>query len=462
MNDKRLRNSPPAQPPAAAPAHDKPGLAARDAAMRLFQRVLSTTRALDDETLALADDSRLGSEDRALARAIATTSFRHLGTIKAVIDVRAESGLPDAAGMLEPVLITAVAQILFMEVADHAAVDLAVSLIHADPHARRYAKFANGLLRAIGREARDIREEHAHLPRIDLPEWLTERWSRSYGSAAADAISLSFRAQPSIDITLNEAAARFDAARLPHVLLPTGSLRLTVPDRIETLPGFAEGAWWVQDAAAALPARLLRPRTGERILDLCAAPGGKTAQLAAAGAEVIAVDRSAARLKRLSQNMDRLGLTPEILEADGTSLALAPFDAILLDAPCSATGTIRRHPELAWTRTLEDLAKLIPLQGKLLDAAARLLKPGGRLVYAVCSLEPEEGERQIEAFLARHPQFKRAAISADEIGGLAASITPVGEMRVLPQHLELPSASKAGHKSGTDGFFAARLTLTGM
>jgi len=242
------------------------------------------------------------------------------------------------------------------------------------------------------------------------------------------------------------------AERLGGVLLPTGSIRLVERTAIRDLPGFNEGAWWVQDAAAALPARLLNAKPGERVADLCAAPGGKTAQLAAAGADVLAVDRSAKRLKRLEETLARLGLKASTRAIDAEKLDEAPFDAILLDAPCSATGTIRRHPDVAWTKSEEDIRKLSGLQTRLLDKAASLLKPGGRLVYCTCSLEAEEGERQAAEFLSRHPEFARQAITADEIGGLAECLTPEGDVRTLPCHL----ISSEHDRGGLDGFFIAR------
>jgi 16S rRNA (cytosine967-C5)-methyltransferase len=226
---------------------------------------------------------------------------------------------------------------------------------------------------------------------------------------------------------------------------------------VTELEGFNSGEWWVQDAAAALPARLLNAGPGSRVADLCAAPGGKTAQIAAAGAEVTAVDRSAPRLRRLAENLKRLGLTVKTITADATTLEAEPFDAILLDAPCSATGTIRRHPDVAWLKSGNDITRLTQLQARLLDAAARLLKPGGTLVYSTCSLEPEEGERQIAALLARNPALERSPVTADEVGGHAEFITGLGELRTLPHHL--PHAEP--RLAGLDGFFAARLRARG-
>ena len=220
------------------------------------------------------------------------------------------------------------------------------------------------------------------------------------------------------------------------------------------LPGFAEGAWWVQDAAAAMPARLLAPQAGERIADLCAAPGGKTAQLAAAGAQVLAVDRSRERLARLTENLARLRLEAEIRVADATALPeRGAFDAVLVDAPCSSTGTLRRHPDVAWTKSEADIAALAAIQTRLIDAAIALVRPGGRIVYCTCSLEPEEGEAQARTALERHPRLAREPILPEEVGGLAAAVTRKGDLRILPSHALLPEAP------GLDGFFAARFRL---
>jgi 16S rRNA (cytosine967-C5)-methyltransferase len=219
------------------------------------------------------------------------------------------------------------------------------------------------------------------------------------------------------------------------------------------LPGYVDGDWWVQDAAAAIPARLLDARPGERIADLCAAPGGKTAQLAQAGASVLAVDRSAPRLRRLAQNMARLRLTVETRAVDALTLEEDGFDAVLLDAPCSATGTLRRHPDVAWTKREDDIPRLADLQRRLLGRAGAMLKPGGRLVYCTCSLEPEEGERQIEAFLARYPEFRRDPVRPEEMPGLTEAITPDGDVRTRPTMLPNDEPRLAG----IDGFFVSRL-----
>jgi 16S rRNA (cytosine967-C5)-methyltransferase len=241
--------------------------------------------------------------------------------------------------------------------------------------------------------------------------------------------------------------------RLGATLLPTGSLRLPLDGLIESLPGFAEGAWWVQDAAAALPARLLGDVAAKRVIDLCAAPGGKTAQLVQAGAEVTAVDRSPARNKRLHENLARLDLAAQIVVADAAEWTHDAFDAVLLDAPCTATGTIRRHPDIAWLKQEQDITTLTALQDRLLRRATSLLKPGGTLVYCTCSLEPEEGELAIARLLAGESALRRAPIMGSEVAGRAELITPAGDLRTLPCHL--PHADP--RMAGMDGFFAARL-----
>jgi 16S rRNA (cytosine967-C5)-methyltransferase len=436
----------------------KPGLPAREAGMRLFHRLLHAKKPPEDEGDA-PETSGLPADDRALARAISTVSFRHFGTLRLALESRLESEWPDAAGLLQPILVTAAAQILFMDVPDHSAVDLGISLVQRDSQARRYAKLGNALLRRITREKDAILDQWRSNPGQDLPVFFLERWARVYGETGAESIALALRQRAAIDLTPNPAIA-FDLSALPHHRLSCGSLRLATDARIESLPGYAEGAWWVQDAAASLPARLLAVKPGERALDLCAAPGGKTAQLAAAGAKVTALDRSGSRLQRLKQNLARLGLEAEIVEADGASFATEPFDAILIDAPCSATGTIRRHPELPWTRTLADIARLAALQTRLLDNAAKLLKPGGRLVYATCSLEPEEGEKRIATFLESHPDFERMPIEAPEIPGFEEAVNAAGDLRILPGLLQ--SGVQDLVANGTDGFFAARIRLKNL
>jgi 16S rRNA (cytosine967-C5)-methyltransferase len=232
-------------------------------------------------------------------------------------------------------------------------------------------------------------------------------------------------------------------------------VRVLAHGPVPQMPGYDEGAWWVQDAAAALPAKLLGDVRGRAVADLCAAPGGKTAQLAAMGAKVTAVDRSPARLARLERNLARLQLAAETIAADVTQWRGGPFDAVLLDAPCSSTGTIRRHPDIPWLKRAADVAALAALQHRLIDAAAELTRPGGVLVYCTCSLEPEEGIEVVRALLDRNAKLRRQPITADEVGGLADALTADGDLRTLPCHLDDPDS----RLSGLDGFYAARLQV---
>jgi 16S rRNA (cytosine967-C5)-methyltransferase len=286
----------------------------------------------------------------------------------------------------------------------------------------------------------------------DTPAWLAARWRRNYGQEVAHAIAAAHREEPRLDLSVKSDPQDW-AERLGGMVLPTGSVRLRSHEPIAELPGYGEGEWWVQDAAAALPVHLLAPRAGERVLDLCAAPGGKTAQIAAAGAQVTALDKSAERLRRLTENLERLHLRAEVIVADAMTYSGGPFDAILLDAPCTATGTIRRHPDVAWTKRAGDLTSLVNLQTRLLNHAAGLVRPGGTLVYCVCSLELEEGENQAAGFLARHPDFARLPIRLDEVGGQAEFLTSDGDLRTAPDLW----GSLEGNRPGPDGFFATRL-----
>lgn len=423
------------------------GVGSRRLAWLAVADVLRSGRALDDTFERLRAGAGLSSRDEALARAIAVVSFRRFGTIRAALDRRLDKGLPanpDAVALLT----TGLAQVLFLDVPDHAAVDVTVRLARTEESLRHLSGLANAVLRRVARE-RDAILGTADVLETDTPAWLAARWREQYGSEA-HAIAEAHRRGGAIDLTIRN-EPRAWAEGLGGVLLSTGTVRLTDKGAIRDLPGYAEGAWWVQDAAAALPARLLQVREGERVVDLCAAPGGKTAQLASAGARVLAVDRSEPRLRRLRENMERLKLSVETKAADVLALETEPFDAVLLDAPCSATGTIRRHPDVSWTKRANDIAKLAELQTRLLDKAASLTRAGGRLVYCTCSLEPEEGERQASAFLARHPVFRRVPVELGEVPGLPEAVTSEGDLRTLPHH-----GGEAFGAVGLDGFFAAR------
>lgn len=431
------------------------GLAARRVAADIVEGVLRGKRALDDQFDGAQVHPALASledRDRALVRMLAATVVRRLGSLRFLLDRYMAQGLPKDAPRVETALMIGAAQILWLDVPDHAAVDLSVRLVQADRRAQRYPGLVNAVLRRVTREgASDLDDAPAT---IDLPAWLSERWRAAYGADVSEAIARAERAPPPLDLTVKKDADAW-ATRLRGHVLPTGTVRVIAEGAVTRMPGFDEGAWWVQDAAAALPARLLGDVAGLSVADLCAAPGGKSAQLALAGARVTAVDRSAPRMERLKANFARLGLTCETVVTDITTWQAPTFDAVLLDAPCLATGTIRRHPDVAWLKRESDLATLTDLQSRLLEAAAAMVKPGGRLVYSVCSLEPEEGEAQIAALLARNPNVTRDTIAADEVGGIAEIITPAGDLRSLPSHL--PNADPK--LAGMDGFFAARLRV---
>ncbi|MBM3636237.1 MAG: 16S rRNA (cytosine(967)-C(5))-methyltransferase RsmB [Alphaproteobacteria bacterium] len=447
---------PPNPHSATAPSH--PGLAARASAVTAIDDFLTKSQPLDETLERLLETPaarELPDRDRGLVRAIAMAAIRRLGTIAKALEERIERGLPNHSGQLEAILISGAAQILFLDVPDHAAVDLSVRLVQANYDAKRFTALSNAVLRRIAREKDEILKKSDPLT-IDTPEWLANRWIKTYGAENAAKIAAAFRSEPAIDLTMR-ADPEIWAEKLNAKILPTGSLRLRDRTPVRALAGYEEGAFWVQDTAAALPVRLLDPKPGETIADLCAAPGGKTAQLALSGAHVTAVDRSEKRVSRLSQNIQRLGFSVDVVVADASLWRGGPFDAILLDAPCTATGTIRRHPDVAWLKSEEDLGKLTQLQQRLLDHSAELLKPGGRLIYCTCSLEPEEGEEQIKTCLARNPSLRLVYFEAKKLPWLgeelADAITTEGFLRTLP--FMMPDDDP--RLAGLDGFFAAKL-----
>jgi len=435
-----------------SPQAEVPGLAARRIAADILDGVLRRKVALDEQLSgknAHLGLSALADRDRALMRRLVGTVLRRLGTLRHLLGGLLERGFPPDAPRAETILLIGAAQILWLEVPDHAAVDLAVRLAQADRRAARYAGLVNAVLRRVAQNKAALGADD---PARDTPDWLFKRWAAHYGADTARLIAQANGHEPALDLTVKHDAAAW-AERLRGRVLPTGSVRTLAQGSITLLPGFREGAWWVQDAAASLPARLLGEVRALAVADLCAAPGGKTAQLALAGARVTAVDRSPARLARLRENLSRLQLDAETVATDVLDWQAGPFDAVLLDAPCSATGTIRRHPDVPWLKSEADLAVLTALQQRLLDRATELTRPGGRLIYCVCSLEPEEGEQQISALLARDPRFERIPIAATEISDRGELLNPAGDLRTLPFHLPDPDP----HWDGLDGFYAARL-----
>jgi len=421
------------------PASD--GLKAREAAFALIEGAFARRGGLDEAL----DTALVGLEgrDRAFARNLAMATLRRWGQIQRMLSERLTSPPPEAVLAL---LKLGVAQILFTDVPDHAAVSTILDMAQSRPAARPFKGLINAVLRGIVRTPPVPRE-------ADLaPDWLLARWKAAYGDPEALAMAAVIAQEPATDLSLLDAAeAEALAVALEAEILPGGTVRAGLRGDLAAWPGFEAGRWWVQDAAAAIPARLLATGPGQTALDLCAAPGGKTLQLAASGAIVTALDRSGSRLKRLRDNLARTNLAAEVIaEPAETWPDGRVFDAVLLDAPCSATGTFRRQPEVLWLARPAEIAKLAGVQARLLDAAARRVKPGGRLVYCVCSLEPEEGEAQAAGFLSRHLDFRRSPIAPAEASPAGRSLTPDGALRILPHHVE----------GGADGFYIVRFERT--
>jgi 16S rRNA (cytosine967-C5)-methyltransferase len=434
-----------------------PGLAARRIAADILDGVLHKQRTLDDQLDGAGAHpglKTLADRDRALMRRLVATILRRLGTLGHLLSRLLDRGIPTDAPRAQSALLIGAAQILWMDVPDHAAVDLSVRLVQSDRRAAKYAGLVNAVLRRCAREGQPLIDE-VKSQNLDIPPWMLTRWIAAYGEDTARQMALAIGHEPSLDITVKSDAAQW-ANRLHGETLPTGTVRTLLQGSVTMLPGFTDGQWWVQDAAAALPARLFGDVSGKTIVDLCAAPGGKTAQLAQAGARVTAVDRSPARMARLRDNLARLSLQAEDVVTDAAEWpgqGNGGYDGVLVDAPCTSTGTIRRHPDVAWLRQENDIAALAALQKRLLQRAVALLKPGGTLVYCTCSLEPEEGEQAILSLLAAEPDMRRAPVEASEVAGLDDIVTADGDLRTLPCHL--PHTDP--RLGGLDGFYAARL-----
>jgi 16S rRNA (cytosine967-C5)-methyltransferase len=451
-------------PQQSKPRKPPPGLTSRDCAVSALYSVFVEKRAFDDAFTQAADRRNLEPRDRAFARLLAATVLRQRGALDAVIKSFLQRPLPENRGRLEPILLSTAAQMLVLKTPPHAAISLAVDQCRADQAAERFASLANAVLRRVSVEG-PAKFANINAAEANVPAWMLDRWRAHYGKEKANAIALASLTEPHLDLTV--AADQIEwAEKLGAQPLLSHSLRLQDAGRVDDLLGYVDGAWWVQDFAASLPARLLGDIRGKRVADVCAAPGGKTAQLIAAGSNVTAIDKSPGRLKRLAENLQRLRMTAETHVADATELSFDdPYDAILIDAPCTATGTIRRHPDILHLKRLEDVLALANMQAKILQAAAKCVRPGGTLVYCTCSLEPEEGEQQVEAFLQSHDNFARQPITFDDITpnaqwrtAAASWPTPAGDLRTLPHFLSDTDPSKpVGISGGMDGFFAARL-----
>ena len=438
-----------------------PGLAARRAAQNILSDVLRKKRPLDAAVADALNRAQLSPRDAGFARTIAATSLRRFGQLEALIrNFVPKAPPPHKAGPTLEILIAGACELLFLNVAPHAAVDGANRLAQGDAKAVHFKALINAVLRRIAREGASITAKQDETV-LNTPDWLWARWVESYGESTARAIAAAHLEIPPLDLTfkgplpLPPPARGGEAPYDPYTefqnaeMLAPGRLRLKDAGRIEELPGYQEGRWWVQDFAASLPMRLLGDVAGKRVIDLCAAPGGKTAQLAAQGGLVTAVDVAPDRLALVRENLERLHLSAELVTADARDWRpeeTAPF--VLLDAPCMATGTIRRHPDLPWLKTAADLQITESLQSELLDAAAEMTAPLGTLVYAVCSLEPEEAELQVEAFLRRNKDFVRVPITVADVLE-PQFVSAKGDLTTLPCFWP--------GKGGMDGFYAARL-----
>ncbi len=419
----------------AAPVLPTAALEARQGALQLLEAALARRGGLED-ALSTPRFMALSAQDRGFARAVVMATLRRLGPIDRILDAKLKKEPPPRVRQL---LRLGLAQAFWLDTPEFAAVDTTVALT---PQALR--GLVNAVLRGALRDGKPPEESETL-----APPWLMARWRAAYGADDALAIATEIAKEPATDLTARDPADREAlAALLEGEVLSGGGIRLRGRGDVAEWPGFAEGRWWVQDAASAIPARLA-PREAATALDMCAAPGGKTFQLAAAGLKVTALDKSAARLRRLDQGLARIGLTAEGIAADAAAWGEGRiFEVVLLDAPCSSTGAFRRHPDVLWNARPGDIASLATSQTRLLAAAAARVKPGGALIYSVCSLEPEEGEGQVRGFLERHPAFSLDRLAPGEGGAPARSLTPEGWLRVLPHHLG----------GGIDGFFVARMT----
>ncbi|UEM21129.1 MFS transporter [Skermanella mucosa] len=424
-------------------------LASRNAALDLLESVLRKKIPLDDAFDAHEGLDALEPRDRAFVRLMVATVLRRLGQIDALVSTALTKPDPVRAGVLD-ILRLGTAQLVFLDTPPHAAVDTSVAAAE-QRGLQHYKGLINAVLRRVAREGADQAKKQ-DAGRLNTPDWLWLAWRTAYGTPRTRSIVEANLIEAPLDLTAKASPGDW-AERLEGTVLPTGTIRRASGGQVADLPGYDEGAWWVQDAAAALPARLFGDIRGKTLYDLCAAPGGKTAQLAAAGAEVTALDRSERRLRRLSANLERLNLWAETLTADAATWKPdQPADAVLLDAPCSATGAIRRHPDILRLKGQEDVTKLAGAQRRLLAHAVDLVKPGGTLVYCTCSLQPEEGEQRIDHLLASGAPVERLPVDPGELGGLSELINERGEVRTLPGQL--------AELGGIDGFFIARLVRT--
>lgn len=431
----------------------RPDLVSRKAAFDVLQRVIKRGEQLDaalDVTLAHLD---LSSQDRAFVRMLITTTLRRFGQIDAILETASARPRKQISDTVWTILQIGATQILFMNVADYAAVDLSVRLAKSQGE-EKAAGFVNGILRKLTRERETLLGGKASDSLLNIPEWIRNILEADYGSERARSIAEASLVVPPLDLTLRQGLVAEEwAVRLQGEIIGETTVRLrNTEGSVRDLPGYEDGDWWVQDVSATLPVRLFGNIQGRHLADLCAAPGGKTLQMADRGAMVTAIDSSEKRLVRVHENLERVGmgdLVTALCEDAKDWTPATPMRGILLDAPCTATGTIRRNPDVLRSRSESDLKSVIQLQSTLLNHAASILSPGGTLVYCVCSLFHEEGERQIAQFLEKHSEFSIRNAAEFLPSEFLRCVSPDGTARILPD--DLPE------QGGADGFFMARL-----
>lgn len=417
----------------------------RRIAFDVLCKVLGKSHPLDEAFNNHPHLEKLTPKAKAFARALCTTTLRHKGFIDSLIDDCMDKRPKGDARAVLHIMRMGVAQLYFLHVPAHAAVSEAL-ILTGYANLIQYKNLINAVLRRIDREKKEYPTDH--IARKNIPDWLFESWVNAYGAETAQEIAEAHRFEAPLDFTLRfDDEAALWATRLEGEVLQTGSVRKKAGGRIEEMNGFKSGTWWVQDAAAALPVKLLGDIKGKTVLDLCSAPGGKTMQLAAAGAQVVGIDRSENRLKRVTENLERTKLKAEIVLADLMDWEpSAPVDVILFDAPCTATGTLRRHPDGLWTKKKEDIRAMTDIQGQLWHRISQWVKPGGVIVYCTCSLQPEEGELMTKSFLKGHDDFEVVPFVLE---GCEELINPEGHLRCLPSHFK--------DKGGLDGFYAVKV-----
>ncbi len=432
-------------------ANDIDIISARQASLEIIHHVLQKKKSLDHSIEGNESFQNMHIRDKAFCRMLSTTTLRRLGQIDDIINKAADRPAATSS-MLQNILRLGVTQILFMNVADHAAVDTSVRLVE-NAGLSKQKGFINAMLRTVTRKGSEWLDKQDET-RLNTPEWLLKQWISDYGLGIAANIAKANLSEAPLDISLcNNEDMNEWIETLEATNIACNTLRRISGGSITNLEGFHEGKWWVQDAAAAIPANLFGDINGKTVIDLCAAPGGKTMQLAAQGANVIALDRSAKRLQRLEENAKRIGfedkITVEVADASSWN-SKEPIHYILLDAPCSATGTIRRNPDVLHLKSENDIQRLQITQEKILHQAFDLLAPGGILIYCTCSLQKSEGEDQISKLLQHHKNASKIAITAKEIGNIEEAITENGDARILPFH--------QAARGGMDGFFISRIT----